>query len=183
MASTKVRSGDINTTMQQFNRNTARVATTVLVSLVLFAGLLAIQGGLFDGRPHRAYQAETSAPTQLVQTASPHSVAPDEARVGSSKGENTDEDASTAAVTATPNIDSKKPVLRKDLVTASHSKQPRHKKRFRLDTAYTGVKARLLELWHQSLRRDQEVRGWASVSRSNKMAKKKVSFTEKKDQN
>src|SRR6201999_2052508 len=76
VAPTKVRSGDINTTMRQFNRNTARVATTVLVSLVLFAGLLAIQGGLFDGRPHLAYPADTSGPTQLAQTASPHSVTP-----------------------------------------------------------------------------------------------------------
>ncbi len=184
VTSTKVRSGDINTTMQQFNRNTARVATTVLVSLVLFAGLLAIQGGFFDGRPHLAYPADSSGLTQFVQTASPHSgVAPDAIKVGNSKRENIDNESSTAAVTATPNIDSARPVLEKDLVPTFRSKQPRHKKRLRLDTAYTGVKAQLLELWHQSLRRDQEVRGWASVSRLNKTAKKKVSFTEKKDKN
>ena len=53
------------------------------------------------------------------------------------------------------------------------SKTP--KVRYRSYT-HAGVKARLIALWHQSLRRDEKSRGW-TFSNSNQSRSKKISYT------
>jgi hypothetical protein len=42
---------------------------------------------------------------------------------------------------------------------------------------YTGVRRRLIELWHQSLARSEKTRSWTAFSKLNSVLKKKAAYT------
>ncbi len=56
------------------------------------------------------------------------------------------------------------------------SRVPRGRYRSSVRPRFVDVKTRLLALWHQSLKRPQESRGW-TLSKSNQWRRKKISYT------
>jgi hypothetical protein len=75
------------------------------------------------------------------------------------------------------NAGSRTLVHRQDSAAVTGPKVMRARSRSSARARFVGVKARLLELWHQSLMESEQSRSWASVAHSNKADRKKVSYT------
>jgi hypothetical protein len=169
--------------IKRFNRNTTWVATGLLGS-VIFAALVVT----FLDRQEKPEQptakasqsADDPAPNVKVLTFSNFSSL-DQKQLG--------EAVSTAPASidtgvtplinqpdVKPDVTSQSQVSDKDSKPAITERIRHLRFRSSVRSSYVGVKARLIALWHQSLRH-QKSPGWNMFSNSNQWRKKKISYT------
>jgi hypothetical protein len=171
--------GDAQTVMRRFNRTTTWVATGLLSTLVVAAGVLVFQ----DNHPMAANIHEEARSGGLVSEGSPDS--PSE--VVDLNGKNPDQTTSGQLASSYPGVapeanNGDLPTKVSESLGAQRQESPRairpriHNLRHRLSfrSRAIDVKMRLIMLWHQSLAR---AHGWTLFSSPHHARSKKVSNT------
>ncbi len=173
---------DAQAVMRRFNRTTTWVATALLSTLIVAAGVLVFQ----DNHPMAANIPEAAKGTGggLVSEGSPD--APHEG-IGLN-GKNPDQTTSGQLPSSDPGVtpganNGQLPTKVSALSVAQRQDSPRairpriHNARHRLSlrSRVVDVKMRLIMLWHQSLARSEKSRGWTLFSYPHHARSKKVS--------
>jgi hypothetical protein len=179
--------GDV---IKGYNRDTAWLATGVLGAVVLAALVLAI-----EERQPKATQAErdllpnaNSATVESVVAKSSHS----NGKMTTESGSSVDhaftetppqeipslqmEPAASTPISAPALIPQKNRDARQDSTQAPAPKIRNVRNGSSLASRFTGVKRRLIELWHQSMA-GGETRSWTAFSKLNSGVKKKTAYT------
>jgi hypothetical protein len=179
--------GDV---IKGYNRDTAWLATGVLGAVVLAALMLAV-----EERQSKATQAErdllpnaNSATVESVVAKSSHS----NGKMTTESGSSVDhaftetppqeipslqmEPAASTPISAPAFIPQKNRDARQDSTQAPAPKIRNVRNGSSLASRFTGVKRRLIELWHQSMA-GGETRSWTAFSKLNSGVKKKTAYT------
>ena len=184
--------GDAQTVMRRFNRTTTWVATALLSTLIVGAGVLVFQ----DNHPMAGNIPEAARGRSggLVSERSPDS--PSEG-IGL-KGKSSDQSTSGQLASSDPAFGSEidnpgvtpeinngelptkviawSGAQRKDSPRAIRPKIHNLRHRSSLRSRAVDVKMRLIMLWHQSLARTEKSRGWTLFSYPHHARSKKVSY-------
>jgi hypothetical protein len=167
--------------IRKLNRDTTWVAAGLL-STVIFAALVL---ALLECHPKANDPSIEAGQTTggLLLDASPATPSNVTGLSGNSFGEVTSSQATSGDRAFNPeinhpdaqaNADAVSPAPRPESANVIRPKIP--KVRYRSYT-HVGIKARLIALWHQSLRRRENSRGWTLFSNSNQSPSKKISYT------
>jgi hypothetical protein len=165
--------------MRGFNRNTMWVATGVLGTVVFAALVLAVQ----ERQPMVADLAEKVMKTPNASTAAPSNVVgstqitPAQQFWGQATSINHGLTPEINHLNVQNNASSWSPAQSQDTARVIRPKIANVKHRSSIRHRFVDVKMRLIELWHQSLARNEKSSGWAPFSTSKKGEKKKVSYT------
>jgi hypothetical protein len=169
--------------IRRLNRDTTWVATGLL-GAVIFATLVL---ALLECHPkaHDLTKEARQTTGSVSLNANPSALG----NVAGSNGQSTNEITSRQATRVdhgfTPeikhpdvqaNATSRSPANRPDSARVIGPKIPDVKYRSSVRPRYVDVKTRLIALWHQSLQREKS-RGWTLYSKSNKLQRKKISYT------
>ena len=181
--------GDV---ISRFNRDTFWLATGVLGTVIFAALVLAVQEHQPRGTP---------AERDLLLNANPATVGNVVAKSSNSNGKMTAgpgssvdhafsenrlqeipssqvesaASAPTSVLAATPEIN--RNTHRQDAAPAIGPKARNVSNRSSVASRYVGVKRRLIELWHQSLARNEKPRSWMAFTNLNRGARKKAAYT------
>jgi hypothetical protein len=175
--------GHAQTVMRRFNRTTTWVATALLSTLIVAAGVLAFQ----DNHPMGANIPEEARGTSsgLVSGGSPDSPSEGIGLNGKSPDQTTSGQLASSDPGFTPEINNGELPTK---VSAGSGVQPGDsprairptirnlKHRTSLRSRAIDVKMRLIMLWHQSLARTEKSRGWTLFSYPHHGRGKKVSY-------
>jgi hypothetical protein len=169
--------------IKRFNRNTTWVATGLLGSVIFAALMVAFldRQGNSDEPTAKASQSTRDLARNVKAVAFTDFSSPDEKQIS----EVVSEQPTSADTGVTPAInrsDFKPGATSQSQVSDKDSGLPINKRicnqrpRSSVRSRYVSVKARLIALWHQSLRREKPL-GWNMFSNSNQSRKKRISYT------
>jgi hypothetical protein len=175
--------GDAQTVMRRFNRTTTWVATALLSTLIVAAGVLVFQDN---------HQMAVNIPQEargtsggLVSEGSPYS--PSEGSLNgkspdpATSGQLADSDPGFTPETSNGELPTKVSAWsgpqRQDPPRAIRPRIHNLRRRLSLRSRAVDVKMRLIMLWHQSLSRAEKSRGWTLFSYPHHARSKKVSYS------
>jgi hypothetical protein len=185
--------GDAQTVMRRFNRTTTWVATALLSTLIVAAGVLVFQ----DNHPMTANNPEEARGKSggLASEGSPESPSQAIGLNGKSPDQTTSGQLTSSDPGFSPEIDNPgvapeansgelpttvsawSGAQRDDSPRAIRPRSHNLRHRISLRSRAVDVKTRLIMLWHQSLARAEKSRGWTLFSYPHHARSKKVSYS------
>jgi hypothetical protein len=170
--------------MRRFNRNTMVVAIGLLGTVIFAAVVLAVQEHL--PRPAKVAEKAMQTSSQVLPDANPVGLP----EVAGLSGKSTDKISSEQATSFddgfTPeinhaamqaNLNSWSPAQRHDSGRMIRPTIANGRHRSSTRVRFVNVKMWFLALWHHGLQRAEKPRGWTQFWHSNKVRRKKVSYT------
>jgi hypothetical protein len=173
----------IRETVIRFNRDTGWLATGLVGTVVFAAIVLAVQ----EHRPNAKPAESDPAPLAIATSSSPNGEltltqdsSVNRALVKTSLEEKGSSSRNESAIPASGlafRPEERPQEHRQDSTRLKGSRTPNERNRSSVALSTAEVKRRLIELWHQSLAKNEKSRSWTAFSHLNRGAHKKAAYT------